>query len=207
MDGWSQANLQGAPVLFTEEAWPLSPGILSTAGPDWPGIPAGRSSTPAAQPTSRTGSQEKKEPIEETPGDFTEPAPLRTSVQERAGRPTRGSRGSLWPSPPSQELESRVGASSGQGGLEEAIGELQEDSQTSGSFSEPTASLKDQEGLQGELRKVWGLLHLHRGWKLKQNLARAKEDWRKLMEFLKGTHKLQGASQSLLLAIFWCRRD
>ena len=68
VDSWSQANLQGAPVLFTEEAWPLSPGILSTAGPDWPGIPAGGSSTPAVQVTSRTGSQEKKELIEETPG-------------------------------------------------------------------------------------------------------------------------------------------
>ena len=104
MDSWSQANLQGAPVLFTEEAWPLSPGILSTTGPDWPGIPAGGSSTPAAQLTSRTGSQEKKEPIEETPGElqensqtsgsFPEPAAPRTLVQEGAGRTTRGSQGS-----------------------------------------------------------------------------------------------------------------
>ena len=89
------------------------------------------------------------EPIEETPGDFTEPAALRTLVQERAGRTTRGSRGSLWWSPPSQELKSRVEANSGQGGREEAVGELQENSKTSGSFSEPAAPQTSVQGRAG----------------------------------------------------------
>ena len=75
----------------------------------------------------------------QTSGSFPESAAPRTLVQEGAGRTTRGSQGSWWPSLPSQELESRVEASSEQGGLEEAIGELQEGSQTSGSFPEPTA--------------------------------------------------------------------
>ena len=149
VDDWSQANLQGAPVLVTEEAWPISPGTLSTAGPDWPGIPAGGSSTPAAQFPSWTGGQEKQELIEENPGELQEKSQTSrdspktaapwASVQEGAGRTTRGSQGSWWSSPPSQGLELREEASSEQGGLEGAVGGFQEDSQTSGSGLEPVA--------------------------------------------------------------------
>ena len=116
MDGWSKAVLQEAPVRVTEKAWPFSPGILSTIGPDWPGIPAGRSSTPAARLTSRSRRQEKKkESIEEAPGElqekpqasgsFSEPTAFWPLVQEGSGRSAKGTQGSLRTSPPSQGLE------------------------------------------------------------------------------------------------------
>ena len=66
---------------------------------------------------------------------------------------------------------------------------------------------RGQEGLQEEPKGVHRLLHLLRGWELKQNLARAKEDWREPLENLRRTQKLQGASRSLLLSRLRCWRD
>ena len=60
VEGRSKAVPQEAPVQATEGAWPLSPGILSTTGSNWPGSPAGVSSTPTARLTSRIRGQEKR---------------------------------------------------------------------------------------------------------------------------------------------------
>ena len=72
VDGVNPTSLQGAPVWVAREAWPAAQRTFSIAGSDWLGIPAGGSSTPAAQLTSSTGSQGKKELIEETPGELQE---------------------------------------------------------------------------------------------------------------------------------------